>query len=396
VRVGRVFTESGRKWKAASTRGFTLLFIAILLPCRPAPGLVLHTDDQPATRPPDAVIGRWAYNASCVVINPNLVLTTRHQGGHVGSTVEIAGQSYVVSETFDHYMADLRIARITKPEGQPVILDEWAFVYAGRSDFKRSAVFGGYGRGRGTTLYTDAGVPYAYTWSGGLNTTLRWGVNYVDVPVWEIQASGYRSKGLRADFDDFDVGGYVPHEAAPAAGDSGGGWFVYENDRWELIGLNAIAEHSNETWFRDPSTGSPNPDYVYAVRVRSYADWIAITIRDNLLIGDADGNGIVNGCDYCVWSDHLGETGLPSFLEGGWAMGNFNSDDIVNGGDYTLWADHYGWTAAGPGPKSAVTSRRAAGGRPVPAPTMLLLMAPAGVALLKRRARTCFPTAGRH
>jgi hypothetical protein len=341
----------------------------------PALGVVLHTDDQPADRPSDDVVGRWGSNASCVLISPNVVLTTRHQGGGVGTAVEIGGQTYLVEECFDHYKADLRTARIVKPDdGSGVItewaLDEWARAYAGTSDTKRTVVIGGYGLGRGSTMYTDGGVPYAYAWGTGGNSTFRWGANYVDVPVWEFQVGLLRSKGLRADFDDIGQD-EVAFEAAPALHDSGCGWFIQEDGQWYVVGLSAFVEHQNETWFRNATTGEPDADYLYAVRVGGYTDWIIDSVVSSCPIpGDANNDGLVGGADYTVLFDHLGQTGLPPFSEGGWVFANFNDDDVVNGCDYTFWADHY---------------VHGGGGTGIPEPATAVLLALSGLTLIRRR-----------
>ncbi len=51
--------------------------------------------------------------------------------------------------------------------------------------------------------------------------------------------------------------------------------------------------------------------------------------------GDANLDGLVDGCDYTIWCDNYQQAGL------GWAGGDFNGDGVVDGGDYTIWADFY-------------------------------------------------------
>src|SRR6478752_896170 len=88
--------------------GLTLLF------CRRAGTVILYPEDVAAAgtipRPAGDVVGQWSTNSSCVAIRPNYVLTTRHQGGGVGTSVTFGGTQYVVAEEIPVGNADLRIA----------------------------------------------------------------------------------------------------------------------------------------------------------------------------------------------------------------------------------------------------------------------------------------------
>lgn len=85
------------------------------------------------------------------------------------------------------------------------------------------------------------------------------------------------------------------------------------------------------------------------------------------LIGDYNGDGIVDAADYTVWRDTLGD----SVAVGQGADGNGNG--VVDPGDYNEWANNYGATAASP--SSAV---------PEPS-TLLLSMAIAAFVVPRRR-----------
>jgi formylglycine-generating enzyme required for sulfatase activity len=58
-----------------------------------------------------------------------------------------------------------------------------------------------------------------------------------------------------------------------------------------------------------------------------------------LILGDANGDVLVDGADYTIWADHFLLPGV------GFALGDFNMDGVVNGADYTLWADNVTFTA---------------------------------------------------
>jgi len=98
-----------------------------------------------------------------------------------------------------------------------------------------------------------------------------------------------------------------------------------------------------------------------------------------VILGDATGDGAVDGGDYTVWADHYASQGVARFSEGGWAVGNFNQDTTVDGGDYTIWADNY-LPAGGRQVGGAGT-----GPAGVPEPGTILLVALGGVLALVRR-----------
>jgi hypothetical protein len=57
----------------------------------------------------------------------------------------------------------------------------------------------------------------------------------------------------------------------------------------------------------------------------------------NVLPGDINGSGTVDGGDYTIWADNFGQhAGSATY-----AQGDLNDDGLVNGVDYTIWADHF-------------------------------------------------------
>jgi len=92
-----------------------------------------EADSSFTARPGDGVIGSWATNASAVAIGPNFALTTRHQGGGVGTAVSFGGSSYTVTEVFDCFEGsnevDLRLVRIMDSTGAPANLGEYVSLY---------------------------------------------------------------------------------------------------------------------------------------------------------------------------------------------------------------------------------------------------------------------------
>lgn len=261
-----------------------------------APAGVLHPSGDPfaGDKPVDAVVGRWGSNASCVAIGEQYIITTRHQGGGVGNVSVVFGAgTYDVAEIFAHSAADLRVVRLEPTGGAPAVLGSWVDVYAGTDEVGKTAVIGGYGKRRGSTLLDGNGDPYAYDWTGAANDILTWGRQNIDGT--EI-ASGMDV--LSADFDAADAPEdpgnarqWVEHELGLASWDSGGGVFLKDGvGGWDVAGLGRTVERIGESRFRSPITGDLDPDSMDAVRLSSYAPWIGEVLARSEWTLDGDGD----------------------------------------------------------------------------------------------------------
>jgi len=349
--------------------------------CQPAAmAVVLHTDVPmtPAQHPPDQVIGRWRYNASCVVVGPSLILTTTHQLGPVGSTVTIDGVDYEATWPGSYYGGpsgddDIRLANLWR-NGEPADLGYWVDLAPFGTDVTDQAVvIGGYGMGRGPTLTTAGGVPYGYQWDMQPNTTLRWGRNLVDE-----QILGY----MIAKFDGIGSGRAIPFEAAVGEYDSGGGWFRWTDGRWRVVGLTTGAEHAtmDQTWFANSVTGAEQPDRIDAIRIERYESWL----NDQMALampapGDADRDGDVDYDDLVMLA-----AGYGMMANAGWSAGNFDGDGDVDLVDLGIMAEHYGDGA--PTGRSFFEDLKSIDF--IPEPACLLLMLPGVLVLRRRRSRT--------
>jgi hypothetical protein len=336
-----------------------------------ADGVIKHADnDGPSDRPADGVVGKWKYNspssfsASCVVIDPNWVVTTRHQSTPEGSKARIGGQTYLIAEMFDHPTVDLRLGWLQTEDGGPANLVDSVPVYTGSSEAYEYTVIGGYGDQRGSTLYDDEEA-YGYAW--GLP-------NDTDAPTWgenDLQGTRYNDSTwqLKCDFDENGL----TYEAAIGDHDSGSGWFVDVDvdGQWELAAIGKGVDHFDETWFDNPNKFGPNPDFFYGVRLTQYDTWIEGTIADWLIPGDANDDKLVDLVDLGILADNWGDSGLTR------EQGDFNGDGMADLLDLAIMADNFNY---------GVVGEEGSGDVNLPEPTSALLLC-VGVGVLARRRR---------
>lgn len=88
---------------------------------------------------------------------------------------------------------------------------------------------------------------------------------------------------------------------------------------------------------------------------------LAEVVADALL-GDYNGNGMVDAADYTVWADSFGSTTALA--------ADSNGDGVVNAADYTVWADNFGNSTASVGTSVVV---------PEPASLVLVLLGASGL-----------------
>jgi len=291
--------------------------MGLLYAGKAAVGVVFHPDGEPnlavwKDRPDANVVGRWGNNSSCVAVSSNCIITTRHQAGGVGTSVEIGGHTYSVEQVWNCGTADLRVAKLHDAN-----LTNFVPLYINTDEASKAIVTGGYGKGRGSIL--DG---YGYTWAGSSNQTQRWGQNTIDYNGIG-GGGGYISDVIAADFDGYGEPDAQQYEAALAEWDSGGGWFISDNNQWKVAGLSHGTSHFGESWY-DP------PDEIDAVRISSYAAWIYNTIWGRLA-GDLTGDNRVDFSDFAVFGLYWRHTdcNVP-----GWCAGADHEPD----GDVD-WAD---------------------------------------------------------
>jgi len=201
----------------------------------------------------------------------------------------------------------------------------------------------------GNTAYYGGGGIYVYSGDVRLHNT--------------IVANNVR--GTAAPVDD-DVYGYGTLEASSSynlIGDAGSAGGLIDGVNGNIVGadplLGPLADNGGPTLTHALLPGSPAIDAGSDAKAneagltrdqRGYGRFgdgdqdatptVDIGAFELILMGDANGDGAVDGGDYTLWADHYNQAG-------GWGEGDFSGNGFVDGGDYTLWADNYGAEVGG-------------------------------------------------
>jgi hypothetical protein len=212
-------------------------------------------------------------SCSGVAVADHWILTAAHVADDVTSgTVTIGSDSYSATTTYNSAGADLALIYVAD-----VTFD----TYYDIGSFTVTTNTVRQGPQMMTTYTTQTALMVGYGTTGTVDTTTtftagstgkgteRWGTNEAslsngEIYTYEVTANGYTSTDVIMDFNTADT----TYEAGVGTGDSGGGVFVQNADsgEWELAGI------------MNSSLTGTDQDYVGAVQLSEYSDWITSTM----------------------------------------------------------------------------------------------------------------------
>ena len=254
------------------------------------------------------VAGRWVLTAAHVVEDGTASQFNFDLGGQTyGATQIIVHPEWNGDLTESGDLAMVKLDRVVTGVSP-------ATLYTGRAEVDKVTTVVGFGR-TGTGLTGD--VLEAGTKRAGQN--LIGGLGDV---------VGYSTKSILADFDDPDpfatgLGICLDLEYCTAPGDSGGGWFIQDNNQHLLVGVTSYG------FSQDGLTDSDYNDAMGATRVSDYLGWIQplLTLATP---GDADGDGDIDDSDLgTAFANYTGPVGAPGskFADQGDTDGDGDIDD---------------------------------------------------------------------
>ncbi len=192
-----------------------------------------------------------------------------------------------------------------------------------------------------------------------------WGLgqNYIPVTAWpQLNNSGLETVALWDDYDvylaeDIDLDDHRAHEEALAAVSYGtttaSGWPAVTSGRSIYLNNLAADPNAGANWTKSGTTADLLGSY-HAAQLSELAvdhpggdvgsPGVAPGGAAAILLGDYNGNGVVDAADYTVWRNRLGGTSLL----------NDATPDTVDLADYNYWKSHFGATLSGSGSVAAV------------------------------------------
>ena len=159
------------------------------------------------------------------------------------------------------------------------------------------------------------------------------------------------------------------------------GWLDLTGNDFNMAPIENPALWGNETptdsvWVMLPELANNNPNLVLRILAMSSSEQElyyvnSITVLGETILGDADGDGDVDGDDFNAWGGNF-----PIASGATLAEGDFDGDGDVDGDDFNIWGGSFPSPAPAPGSSAAAV---------VPEPASFALIGLGAVALLRRR-----------
>jgi hypothetical protein len=193
--------------------------------------------------------------ASGVAIAPRWAISARHVGGGPGSVLTLPGVgSFTASAVIQCPFADIELIRFDStvlPVYTPLSFEN--VPKGGDPKIRGKVTIVGFGD-RGTVRGNGTG--YDFLAADGLrHRTVNMIEDTADIAFTDTQVP-WRTYFTENDNPTTTFGfippyGSIPGEGGVATGDSGGGWFIFENKKWKLIAVTSArgrAEGVNSVW----------------------------------------------------------------------------------------------------------------------------------------------------
>jgi len=207
----------------------------------------------------------WGYvynykESSAVAVGGGWLLTAKHVADDPGTgALSVDGTDYLQQQIVYHPTADLALVRFDK--AFPGSYDLYSgYIPASLTDPKLSVLMVGYGA---TGVVSTASWESAPGWSYGGKGVKRWGSQKID-----------DSSVVGSHFSLYFNLSNTTYEAGVGTGDSGGGVFYKEGATWKLAGI-MTSVHADIYGY----------DYLNAMSMPFYADWVAETIPEPAAVG---------------------------------------------------------------------------------------------------------------
>jgi len=300
------------------------------------------------------------------IVNNSGVLLTNESGMHVGSNSDL--YLYKIDPTSSPYgtpnLPQLLLAQSTPAIGDTVMA-------IGRGTDRAS-----------TMTYWDNSAPFWQTTTQALAAhsgyltnqpqIMRWGENTVATTNTEVNLGTTSNPAWVKTFTTlFSSGGAaLPNEFQVTLGDSGGAVFSNVGGIWMLSGMiesiDLLPRQPYPTTNGQTATAAFGNSSVFA-DISVYRSQILELVP---LVGDANGDGIVNGQDIALIASNWLATGVGQ-------AGDVNGDGIVNGQDMALVASTWTTATSNTPPSGNGAALGQSMGVPEPATALLALLAAA-------------------
>jgi hypothetical protein len=174
----------------------------------------------------------------------------------------------------------------------------------------------------------------------------------VNPTAFDIEIDAYSITSQTGSLNSANGSPTMTWQSFADSGIAGGNWFEANVNNFQLSELQAIGTTAIDGNFGTllglgtPFDTAGTTDLVFRFALAGESTFRTGTVvygglvtGPPTLVGDYNGDGVVDAADYTVWRDTLGETGPGLAADG-------NGDLLVDAADYALWRSNFGQSLA--------------------------------------------------